>query len=76
MTKMEELARAIQDPGETPRDEESALTEDAAAASALLRWAKKENVRIDIILETEAEGDLKEAFEALTKDVPGSTTGD
>ena len=54
----------------------SALEDDAANASALLRWAKKENVRIDIVLETEAEGGLKEAFEALTKDVPGSTTAD
>jgi hypothetical protein len=66
----------MEDARETPPGAESALAEDAAAASALLRWAKKENVRIDIILETEAEGDLKEAFEALTKDVPGSTTGD
>ena len=65
------------DARETSRDAESALTEDdAAAASALLQWAKKENVRIDIVLETEAEGDLKEAFEALIKDVPGSTTED
>lgn len=76
MTKMEELRRAVQDARGTPLDAESALKEDAAAASALLRWAKKKNVKIDIVLETEAEGDLKEAFEALTKDVPGSTIED
>lgn len=74
--EMEELRRVVQDARETPPGAEPALNEDAAAASALLRWAKKENVRIDIVLETEAEGDLKEAFEALTKDVPGSTIED
>lgn len=75
--EVEELQRAVQDTRGTPPGAESVLIEDSAAtASALLRWAKKEYVRIDIVLETEAEGDLKEAFEALTKDVPGSTTGD
>jgi hypothetical protein len=74
--EIEELRRAVQE-RETPPDAASALAEeDAAAASALLQLAKKGNLRIDIVLETEAEGDLKKAFEALTKDVPGSITAD
>lgn len=44
--------------------------------SALLQWAKQNNLGIVITLETEAEGDLKEAFETLTINVPGSSVSD
>lgn len=75
LDKLDELPGAMQAAVEA-RPPQSTLTEDAAVVSALLQWAKKENVRVDIGLETEAEGDLKEAFEALTKDVPGSSVKD
>jgi hypothetical protein len=75
LNKIAELREAVQDEVKA-LPPSSTLTEEAAVASALLKWAKKDNVRIDIVLETEAEGDLTEAFEALTKDVPGSSVRD
>jgi hypothetical protein len=70
-----ELQQAVQHAVET-RPPNSALTEDAASLSALLRWARDNNVKITVTLETEAEGELREAFEAATKDVPGSAVND
>ena len=52
---------------------QSAMSEDAASVSALLQWAKRENIKIIVTLETEAEGDLEKAFETLIKNVPGSS---
>jgi hypothetical protein len=46
---------------------------DAASLLALMEWAKREGISVSITLETEAEGDLKEPFEALTADVPESS---
>ena len=75
LEKIDQLTQALQDAvGAQPPD--SPLNEDAAAASALLQWAKKEDVSISVILETEAEGDLREALEALTKDLPASSVTD
>lgn len=39
-------------------------------AFVLLQWAQENDVRLSITLETDAEGDLKEAFETLTKEMP------
>jgi hypothetical protein len=75
ITKLDELKQTRQQAVEA-QPPQSALTGDAAAVSALLQWAKKENMAINITLETEAEGDLREAFETLTKDVPGSSVRD
>lgn len=75
LEKIDELAVAIQNAVEI-RPAGPVLTEEAAVVSALLQWAKKGNINIAIDLETKAEGDLKEAFEALTKDVPGSSVED
>ena len=73
--RLDELKAAMQNAVEA-QPPNSALTEEAAPASALVQWAKRENVSIDIDLETDAEDDLKVAFEALTKDVPGSSVKD
>ena len=72
---IEELKRTVQEAVEA-RPPNSALTEDAASVSAFLQWARENNVKIRVILETEAEGDLKEAFEVATRDVPGSLVDD
>lgn len=75
MDKLDDLERAMQQAMET-RPPNSALSENAASVSALLQWAKQENIRIVITLETEAESDLKEALETLIKDVPGSAVSE
>ncbi len=75
MKQLDRLANALQE-AILPRSPESIVNEDVASASVLLEWAKNENVRIDIVLETEAEGDLKEALEALTKELPGRSVSD
>ena len=72
---IEELKRAVQQAVEM-LPPNSALTEDAASLSALRQWARDNNVKITVTLESEAEGDLREAFEAATKDVPGSLVND
>lgn len=69
---IEELKRAVQQ-AVAARPPDSTISEDAASVSALFQWARQNNVRITVNLQTEAEGDLKEALEALTKDVPGSS---
>jgi len=75
MKQLDRLANALQE-AILPRSPESIVNEDVASASVLLEWAKNENVRIDIVLETEAEGDLKETLEALTKELPGRSVSD
>jgi hypothetical protein len=75
LSSIEELKRAMQQ-GVEIRPPNSALTEDAASLSAFLQWARDNEVKITITLETEAEGDLREAFEAATKYVPGSSVND
>ena len=74
-SSIEELKRAVQQAVEM-RPPNSALTEDAASLSALLQWARENGVKITVTLESEAEDDLTEAFEAATKDVPGSSVND
>ncbi|MBA3231955.1 MAG: hypothetical protein H0T05_03965 [Acidobacteria bacterium] len=69
---IEELKRAVQQAVEA-RPLDSAVSEDAVSVSTLFQWARQNNVKITITLQTEAEGDLKEALEAFTKDVPGSS---
>lgn len=75
LDKIDELIETVQSAAAT-RPSESGLSEDAASVSALLQWAKQNNLGIVITLETEAEGDLKEAFETLTINVPGSSVSD
>jgi hypothetical protein len=70
--KLDKLIQATQASAEA-RPQESTLSEDAATASALRQWATEENVSIEIDLETEAEGDLWETFEAWTTGVPGAS---
>ena len=72
MGKLDELEQRMQQAVEA-RPPQAALSETAASVSALLQWAEEQNLRIFIVLGTEAEGDLKEALEALTKNVPGSS---
>jgi len=74
-SSIEELKRAVQQAVQI-RPTNSALTEDAASLSALLQWARDNNVKITVTLETEAEGDLREAFVVAMKDVPESTVND
>jgi hypothetical protein len=75
LEKINQLRHALQDAVEA-RPPESALNEDVTSVSALLQWAKRENVKIVVTLETEAEGDLKAALEGLTIDVPGIVVDD
>ena len=70
--EIEELRKIMQQAVET-QPPQSAMSEDAASVSALLQWAKRDNIKIIVTLETEAEGDLEEAFETLIKNVPGSS---
>jgi hypothetical protein len=71
LAKTDALVRAVQDV-EKARPQEAVLGEDAASVSAFLQWARQEGVQIVVRLDTEAENDLKETFEVLTTDVPGS----
>ena len=72
MDKLDKLIQTTQASAEA-QPQESASSEDAATASALRQWATEENVSIEIDLETEAEGDLWETFEAWTRGVPGAS---
>lgn len=71
LAKTDELIKAVQD-AEEAQPQEAVLGPDAAAVSAFLHWARQEGVQIVIHLDTEAENDLKDAFESLTIDVPRS----
>jgi hypothetical protein len=70
LDKTDELVRAIND-GEKARPQEASLGEDSEWVPAFLQWARRQDVRIIIHLDTEAENDLREALESLTIDVPG-----
>lgn len=68
LAKTDELIKAVQD-AEEAQPQGTLLGPDAAVVSAFLHWARQEGVRIVVHLDTEAENDLKETFEALTTDV-------
>ena len=57
---------------EKAQPNEAVLGEDAASVSGFLQWARREGVRVIVHLDSEAENDLKETFETLTKNVPSS----
>ena len=71
LAKTDELIGTLHD-AEKAQSQEIALREDAASVSAFLQWARRENVKILVHLDTEAENDLKDTLKALTTGVPGS----
>jgi hypothetical protein len=75
LDKLDELRQTMQQAVEA-RPQQSTLGEGTASVSVLLEWLKQNNVSIAITLETEAEGDLEEALEALTASVPHSSVSD
>jgi hypothetical protein len=75
LAKTDELIKAVQD-AEKAQPQEAVLGVDAGAVSAYLQWERRQGVTIIVYLDTEAENDLNETFEALTIDVPGSEVND
>lgn len=65
---LDEVLRTTKDSDdatESPSRKAQVYREDKDRVLALLKWSRENNVDISITIETDAEGDLKEAFDTL-----------
>lgn len=79
LSKLDEVLRATENSendAEFPSREAQAQAEGKNRVLALLEWAQENNMDVSITIETDAEGDLKEAFDALTEQKPRGLSKD
>lgn len=73
LDELDEVSRAAkgsENAAEFPPGGARAHSEDKDRVLALLEWARQNNIDVSITIETDAEGDLEEAFDDLMEQEP------